>query len=593
MIHWRGLLGTRWGSHDSAIVAMSFLRDGQYLATAALDGVKVWDLESRRERVALGPLDGIVTDIATGNGRVIVARRDFPIGGSDSGELTMWSFGANATERLGPDNLSAVVSADADGGLAVAGCKSGTVVVCETGTGRKLWGKRIHDGSVTAVSIMGKLLVSAGKDRRVFVSRVADGSHVRSLTEHDAAVRGIAVSSKQDWFATCGEDSRVNVWHKATLDLVAVLRSPGVVSALAFDAGHRLAGACKNGSVIVWDVGSGKVAWQRAAHRGACSAVAFSPDGVHLVSGGGVPRLEMWNAATGERVAGSSNGHSSAVRAIDVSRDGRTVATADSTTMRLWSGRDLKETASIGELPSELRGLALSPNARWIVSIDVEGCARQWDPATGTQARLLQEGERTGFAGATCVCVVPGGTNVAIGRQDGGIEVFDLRSGKRAAYVEGDGVQINALVATKNGRWLVAGDLDGRVRLQTMAELDVVWTIEAHGTPISGLAANEEIGMVASVSRSEVRLWKLKSGKQIRALAHAADVEDVSFAEEGPHLVTAGWDGVLRLWSARNGNQIDSIEMDSKPTCLVVRARSAWTGHMNSTACLYTLASSK
>ena len=68
-------------------------------------------------------------------------------------------------------------------------------------------------------------------------------------------------------------------------------------------------------------------------------AVAFSPDGSMLASGGAERLVRMWDIETG-RLLRSLRGHTNDIRAIVFTPDGQALATgSEDRTIRLWNGK--------------------------------------------------------------------------------------------------------------------------------------------------------------------------------------------------------------------------------------------------------------
>ena len=72
-------------------------------------------------------------------------------------------------------------------------------------------------------------------------------------------------------------------------------------------------------------------------HEEWVSAVAFSPDGLRIVSGSNDHTIRLWNAETGQPIGEPLRGHNSLVNAVAFFPDGsRIVSGSGDYTIRLW-----------------------------------------------------------------------------------------------------------------------------------------------------------------------------------------------------------------------------------------------------------------
>jgi WD40 repeat protein len=152
--------------------------------------------------------------------------------------------------------------------------------------------------------------------------------------------------------------------------------------------GELLAWACEDGTMGIWDVGSQRMLKQWHPHRGRIMALAWSPDGKWIATGG-TDRIINLNEVIGTREM-KLEGHSADVLAVAWSPDGARLASASrDKTVRIWDVVSGQEHLLLGGPDwGSMRDVAWSPDGQQLYAL--ESNVNQiwvWD-ATKAYARL-------------------------------------------------------------------------------------------------------------------------------------------------------------------------------------------------------------
>jgi WD40 repeat protein len=204
------------------------------------------------------------------------------------------------------------------------------------------------------------------------------------------------------------EEGEASLWDLETKQKKAALGMPiGPVYALAFSpAGDLLATATgdlvrRKGLVIVWDVATKKVKQTIRSETAPIYALAFSPDGKTLATGGGdlpdlfqgktdrVTELALWDWSTG-KVKARLKGGATPVYAVAFSPDGKFLASGGGDPLdelgelRLWDVVTCKEVMELKGHENLVKTLAFSPDGKMLASGSHDTTVRVWDLAKST-----------------------------------------------------------------------------------------------------------------------------------------------------------------------------------------------------------------
>ncbi|MCG3127867.1 MAG: Serine/threonine-protein kinase PknD [Phycisphaerae bacterium] len=291
--------------------------------------------------------------------------------------------------------------------------------------------------------------------------------------------------------AVCGfGDPPVSVWDVDSEQCLASMNAPAGVYHVAWSAdGRRLAGACKDRNVYLWDARTGRLEMTFAGHRHDARFVWITEYDDLLLSRGWDNTLRLWNPRTGAplmgplqgclpdaiaeyRIAGrigssmgilrfepahecrrliSAANHEGAAGAT-FAPDDRLVATHGEDGLTLWDRLTGKEVAAVSTHPTW--SAVFLPDGSGLVSTTAEG-AHYWPLAVD------EDGVRVGVPkswpqpGINRVCLGPDGRSVVIcGARR--IVVLEVPEWRERVGLEGyGGVDMPAL--SPDGRWLFTG----------------------------------------------------------------------------------------------------------------------------------------
>src|SRR6266702_1171062 len=133
------------------------------------------------------------------------------------------------------------------------------------------------------------------------------------------------------------ERGRLSDWPSSELVISTV---GGNVNSVALSPdGQRIISGSDDGTIRVWNATTGEtVAGLLTGHTDWVWSVAFSPEGQRIVSGSHDGTIRVWNATTGETAAGPFTGHTGWVWSVAFSPDGqRIVSGSYDRTIHVWN----------------------------------------------------------------------------------------------------------------------------------------------------------------------------------------------------------------------------------------------------------------
>lgn len=238
-------------------------------------------------------------------------------------------------------------------------------------------------------------------------------------------------------------------------------------------------------------------------------------------------------------------GHSGAVMGLDVSPDGRVLATAGiDRTVRLWDAVRQRELRVLQGHNKPLRQVRFSPNGDLLASAGLDGITRIWRVESGNLFHATE-----GPSPVEGLAFSSDGQRLATSHWDGAIRIWEVSTGQLQRTLTGHYARVYSISFAPDGRSLASVGKD-----QTL----LVWSL-AEGSPTLRRSLGKTSHAVAyspdgsrlayATVGNAIEVLDLSTGKAFTLRGHSGLVQDLRWAPSGDQLVSASLDRTVRIWN--------------------------------------------
>jgi WD40 repeat protein len=365
------------------------------------------------------------------------------------------------------------------------------------------------------------------------------------LEGHANDVLGVAFRPDGQVVAGSGQDGSIRLWDTGTGKHLRTLHGhTGPVRRLAFSPdGNRVASASYDQTVRLWDADSGKVLKILEGHKSSLWCVAFSPDGASIVSGSENGKLILWDTTSGKLLRQWQLPGAAATVAF--ASDGRHLVTANrngtSYVLRLGPAAFVPQDNASPTSPSPFDALRSDQIPAYEKKVagggDPDSTPAELVAILGdSRLKHTEKVQDVEFASAGKWIVSAGWDRIIRFWHSGNGEELSASS----PLIE----RVFSLSLNKDETLLAAAHENGSI---TIADVDgphitSQLIFKAHDGRVSALAWSPDGQTLASANWGKdktVKLWDVATGKKLAQLVHANNIHGLAFSLDGKTLFSA------------------------------------------------------
>ena len=203
-----------------------------------------------------------------------------------------------------------------------------------------------------------------------------------------------------------------------------------------------------------------------------------------------------------------------------------------------------------------ITGFSLSPDRRWMVTLNSHNGVAVWDAASLRELFTLP-----GLNDAHILNLYEDGQWLTIIHNDRRISLWNLNTRREMAVFRGQRHDLVSAFVSHDNRWLIISSTDQTVSLRNLADAMQPEILRGHTDHILTAAFSPDGRHVVTAGKDRTAIiHDITNGAQTVLRGHQDFIYTVAYSPDGRLLATGSNDGTLKLWDTATGRTVTTIQ---------------------------------
>ena len=207
--------------------------------------------------------------------------------------------------------------------------------------------------------------------------------------------------------------------------------------------------------------------------------------------------------------------------------------------------------------------LDVHPNSREIVFGKIDSSAIVLDLKTGRVNHKITGARKANL----CQAYSKDGNRLAVAGGDRKIRIYDTETYDLIRILSGHQELIFDVQFSNDPNILVSGSWDGTMRTWNIEREEMLSYIELDkNSPYIVRYSPKDLYILSGDLTENIDFWEADTRHQFRRLiGHSEPISDIVFSDDGQQVLTASWDGKIKLWHTLTGMQLAKFNDKGAP----------------------------